>query len=68
MKRNDYNYELIELTRAEKVIRRALDTYCNNKKQRNYLFKQLQIVQLRKNSLYFKIEMKERLNKNEKSR
>lgn len=68
MRKYNYNSELIDLIEAEKVIRRALDTYCNNKKQRNYLFQQLQIVQTRKSTLYFKMQVNERIKGNEKSR
>jgi hypothetical protein len=63
MRRYSYNSELIDLLKAEKVIRRALDTYCNNRKQRNYLFEQLQIVEARKNNIYFKIKVNERIRK-----
>lgn len=68
MKNYNYNSELIDLIKAERVIRRALDTYCNNRKQRNYLFKQLQIIEERKKYIFFKIQINERLIKNEKSR
>lgn len=64
----NYNSELIELIKAERVIRRALDTYCNNRKQRNYLFKQLEIIEERKKYIYFKTQINERLKRNEKSR
>lgn len=60
--------ELIDLTNAEKVIRRALDTYCTNRKQRDYLFKQLKIIGDRKEIICFKMKIKERLSENEKSR
>lgn len=66
MRKYNYNSELIDLMNAEKVIKRALDTYCNNRKQRNYLFKQLEIIQQRKKNIYFRIQINERLKRNEK--
>lgn len=68
MRGYNYNSELIDLIETEKILKRALDTFCNNRKQRNYLFEQLQIVESRKNAIYFKIGINERLRKNEKSR
>lgn len=61
MKKYDYVSELIELKKAEKVIRKAIDTYCINRKQRDYLFKQLKIINDRKEILFFKLEINERL-------
>lgn len=68
MRNNDYVSELIDLKKAEKVIRKAIDTYTINRKQRDYLFKQLDIIKEKKKTLYFKIEINERINTNEKSR
>lgn len=66
MRNNDYVSELIDLKKAEKVIRKAIDTYTINRKQRDYLFKQLDIIKEKKKTLYFKIEISERINTNEK--
>lgn len=68
MRNNDYVSELIDLKKAEKVIRKAIDTYTINRKQRDYLFKQLDIIKGKKKTLYFKIEINERINTDEKSR
>lgn len=68
MRNNTYISELAELVKAERVIRKAIDTYSINRKQRDYLFKQLQIIINRKNALHFKMEISERLSFNEKSR
>lgn len=68
MKNCNYVAELVELTKAEKVIRKAIDTYNVNRKQRDYLFKQLDVVGEKKKAVYFKIELSERLRSDEKSR
>ena len=61
MKNWNYISELFELMKAEKVIRKAIDTYNINRKQRDYLFKQLQIIDSKKETLQFKIKLNERL-------
>lgn len=61
MKNWNYVSELFELMKAEKVIRKAIDTYNINRKQRDYLFKQLQIIDSKKETLQFKIKLNERL-------
>lgn len=63
MKDCDYVSELINLKNAEKVIRKAIDTYSINRKQRDYLFKQLEIINGKKEILYFKLEINGRLKK-----
>ncbi len=68
MRKCNYVAELIELTKAERVIRKAIDTYNVNRTQRDYLFKQLNVVNEKKQALYFKMEISERLRENEKSR
>lgn len=68
MKNSDYISQLIDLKNAEKVIRKAIDTYTINRKQRDYLFKQLDIVCKKKRAIHFKIELNERLRTHEKSR
>lgn len=68
MKSYDYVSELIELNKAEKVIRKAIDTYSINRKQRDYLFKQLRIIHSRREMIEFKLKINERLRINEKFR
>ena len=68
MKSYDYVSELIELNKAEKVIRKAIDTYSINRKQRDYLFKQLRIINSRRGMIEFKLKINERLKTNEKFR
>ena len=68
MKKCNYISELVELTKAEKIIRKAIDTYTVTKQQRDFLFKQLQVVSEKKEILKFKMEINERLKVDEKSR
>ena len=68
MRNWNYVSELFELIKAEKVIRKSIDTYNINRKQRDYLFKQLEIINEKKETLQFKIKLNERLKTNEKSR
>lgn len=68
MKNSDYISQLIDLKNAEKVIRKAIDTYSINRKQRDYLFKQLEVIGNKKDVINFKIEICERLRVHEKSR
>ena len=68
MRNWNYVSELFELIKAEKVIRKSIDTYNINRKQRDYLFKQLEIINEKKEKLQFKIKLNERLKTNEKQR
>lgn len=68
MRNWNYVSELFELIKAEKVIRKSIDTYNINRKQRDYLFKQLEIINEKKETLQFKIKLNERLKTNEKQR
>lgn len=68
MKNYNYISQLVELNKAERIIRKAIDSYNIDRKQRDYLFKQLDIVNEKKKVVYFKIELSERIKVNEKSR
>ena len=54
MKNSDYISQLIDLKNAEKVIRKAIDTYSINRKQRDYLFKQLEVIGNKKDVINFR--------------
>ena len=68
MKKTDYISQLIELSQAEKIIRKGIDTYTIDRTQRDSLFKQLGVINDRRQVIYFKMQLNERIRTNEKSR
>ena len=68
MKKTDYISQLIELSQAEKIIRKGIDTYTINRTQRDSLFKQLGVINDRRQIIYFKMQLNERIRANEKPR